>query len=153
MKNRLEVTVRQLEPHALRRCRLNRQWIRLVINRSYRSKTLAQKIRLPNEVRDLALNAQAHRQTLCANQLDSNAVLSCFNQLDLWRRPERFEQVLEALEISEQKPLNFANELEQAAKQARAVNPQQFIAQGIKGADIKTALEKARLKIIQRYFS
>ena len=116
-------------------------------------KTLAQKIRLPNEVRDLALNAQAHRQTLCANQLDSNAVLSCFNQLDLWRRPERFEQVLEALEISEQKPLNFANELEQAAKQARAVNPQQFIAQGIKGADIKTALEKARLKIIQRYFS
>ena len=114
---------------------------------------MASKIRIPNEVRDLALFSQTHQTTLSAEKPSSEAVFSCFNQLDLWRRPERFEQVLKVLEISQQQPVASYDSLVNAATQARAVNPQQFIAQGIKGAEIKTALEQARLEIIKGYFS
>ena len=116
-------------------------------------KAMASKIRIPNEVRDLALFSQTHQTTLSAEKPSSEAVFSCFNQLDLWRRPERFEQVLKVLEISQQQPVASYDSLVNAATQARAVNPQQFIAQGIKGAEIKTALEQARLEIIKGYFS
>ncbi|MEL7307809.1 MAG: hypothetical protein AAGK05_07970 [Pseudomonadota bacterium] len=57
------------------------------------------------------------------------------------------------LEISQQQPVSCFESLTKAAKQARAVSPQQFIAQGIKGAEIKTALEQARLEVINSYFS
>jgi tRNA nucleotidyltransferase (CCA-adding enzyme) len=116
-------------------------------------KTIASNIRLPNEVRDLALFSQTHQTTLSAEKPTSEAVFACFNQLDLWRRPERFEQVLKVLEISQQQPVSCFESLTKAAKQARAVSPQQFIAQGIKGAEIKTALEQARLEVINSYFS
>ncbi len=116
-------------------------------------KTIATNIRLPNEVRDLALFSQAHQQVLRAEKPTSEAIFSCFNQLDLWRRPERFEQVLKVLEISQQQPVASYELLVKVAEQARAVNPQQFIAQGVKGAAIKTALEQARLEVINSYFS
>ncbi|WP_421419315.1 tRNA nucleotidyltransferase [Pseudoalteromonas lipolytica] len=115
--------------------------------------TIAQQIRLPNEVRDVALNTVAHRSILSDKQPDCDALLGCFNRLDLWRRPERLNAVLKALEISEQKPVACITQLHQVTEQASAVDPQQFIVQGIKGADIKTALENARLSIIKNYFS
>ncbi len=116
-------------------------------------KAIASNIRLPNEVRDLALFSQTHQTSLSAEKPTSETVFACFNQLDLWRRPERFEQVLKTLEVSHQQPVVCYDSLKNAATQARAVNPQQFIAQGIKGAEIKTALEQARLEIIKGYFS
>ncbi|MCQ8881070.1 tRNA nucleotidyltransferase [Pseudoalteromonas shioyasakiensis] len=115
--------------------------------------TIATSIRLPNEVRDLALFSQIHQTTLSAEKPTSEAIFSSFNQLDLWRRPERFEQVLKVLEVSHQQSVACYESIIKAAAQARAVNPQQFIAQGIKGAEIKTALEQARLEVIKNYFS
>lgn len=115
--------------------------------------SIANTIRLPNEVRDLAINAQTHQAVLASEQPSCDEVFNCFNQLDLWRRPERFQQVLKVLEISLQHPVPCNESLTLAANQAKAVKPQQFIAQGIKGADIKTALEQARLSAISRYFS
>ncbi|MGS0536615.1 hypothetical protein [Pseudoalteromonas sp. SaAl2] len=48
---------------------------------------------------------------------------------------------------------NNKKKLIKATDAAKTINPQQFIAQGIKGAQIKTALENARLEIFKDYFS
>ncbi|MBB1398627.1 tRNA nucleotidyltransferase [Pseudoalteromonas sp. SG44-8] len=115
-------------------------------------KILSQTIRLPNDVRDLALQLNAHQATLSSQTITAQQLLSCCNQLDLWRRPERFEAVLKAVEINQ--AASLANQkLLTATKAAKAINPQQFITQGIKGAAIKTALEQARLEILQQYFN
>lgn len=114
---------------------------------------IAQTIRLPNEVRDLARYVVQHQQLLTAKAINPDLLLSSCNRLDLWRRPERFTALLNALEINQCRKLEHQQTLLQASHEARAVNPQQFIAQGIKGADIKTALEQARLAVFKRYFS
>jgi len=114
---------------------------------------IAQAIRLPNEVRDVALYVVQHQQVLTAEHIDPEQLLTSCNKLDLWRRPDKFNSLLKALEVTQRAPLINQPLLLQASKEARAINPQQFIAQGIKGADIRTALEQARLEVFKSYFS
>lgn len=114
---------------------------------------IAQAIRLPNEVRNVALYVIRHQQVLATKRIDPEQLLTTCNKLDLWRRPEKFNSLLKALEIAQCAPLINQQLLLQASKEAKAINPQQFIAQGIKGADIKTALEQARLAVFKNYFS
>lgn len=116
-------------------------------------KAMSQTIRLPNDVRDLALQLNAHLATLTSKTMTAEQLLACCNQLDLWRRPERFDAVLTAVAICQAAPLANQQQLLTASKAARAINPQQFIAQGIKGAQIKTALEQARLEVFQQFLS
>ena len=113
--------------------------------------TLATSIRLPNDVRDMALYLQQHLVTLSAEQISSNELQALCNQLDLWRRPERFHALLKAAEIANCGPLKLQHPLINATEAAKKISPQQFIAQGIKGADIKTALEQARLDTFTQY--
>ncbi|CAM4388521.1 tRNA nucleotidyltransferase [Pseudoalteromonas ostreae] len=116
-------------------------------------KAVSQTIRLPNDVRDLALQLNAHQATLTSQTITAEQLLDCCNQLDLWRRPERFDEVLRAIEVNQAVPLTNQQQLLTATKTARAINPQQFIIQGIKGAEIKTALEQARLEVFQQYLN
>ncbi|WP_404341102.1 tRNA nucleotidyltransferase [Pseudoalteromonas mariniglutinosa] len=115
--------------------------------------TIATTIRLPNDVRDLALLVNQHQAILNTASPVPEALLSSFNKLDLWRRPARFEQLILALEIAHQQPLPQHAKLVKAAAEVRDINPQQFIAKGYKGAAIKTALEQARLAVLERYFT
>ncbi|MFY8327788.1 tRNA nucleotidyltransferase [Pseudoalteromonas sp. ZZD1] len=115
--------------------------------------TLAKAIRLPNDVRDMALYLQRYKTTLSNQAIDASQLLTTCNQLDLWRRPERFSALLIALEIANCGPVTNYTALINATKDARAINPQQFIAQGVQGAQIKTALENARLEIFKDYFN
>ena len=114
---------------------------------------LATSIRLPNDVRDMALYLQQHLATLNDEQLNSNELLALCNQLDLWRRPERFHALLKAAEVANCGPLKLQQPLINATEAAKKISPQQFIAQGIKGADIKTALEQARLDMFTHYLT
>lgn len=114
---------------------------------------LATSIRLPNGVRGMALYLQQHLATLNDEQLNSNELLALCNQLDLWRRPERFHALLKAAEIANCGPLKLQQTLINATEAAKKISPQQFIAQGIKGADIKTALEQARLDMFTHYLT
>ena len=116
-------------------------------------KTISQTIRLPNDVRDLALQLNAHQATLTSKAITAEQLLACCNQLDLWRRPEQFDAVLSAIAICQAAPVTNQQQLLMATKAARAINPQQFIAQGIKGAQIKTALEQARLEVFQQFLT
>ncbi|NMR24452.1 tRNA nucleotidyltransferase [Pseudoalteromonas sp. NEC-BIFX-2020_015] len=113
---------------------------------------IAKAIRLPNDVRDLALHASQHQDVLTSATIHPEQLLFSCNKLDLWRRPERFSAVLKAIEIANCSVIKNQQLLLQASKEARAINPKQFIDQGIKGADIKTALEHARLEVFKRYF-
>lgn len=114
---------------------------------------ISQTIRLPNDVRDLALQLNAHQATLTSKTLTAAQLLNCCNQLDLWRRPERFDTVLTAIAIYQAAPLCNQQQLLTATKLAQSISAQQFIAQGIKGAKIKTALEQARLEMFQQFFT
>lgn len=116
-------------------------------------KAISETIRLPNEVRDLALQLNAHQAILTSPTITAEQLLRCCNQLDLWRRPERFDAVLTAITICQAAPLAKQQQILAATKTAKAINPQQFIAQGIQGAAIKTALEQARLEVFQQYFN
>lgn len=116
-------------------------------------KATSETIRLPNDVRDLSLQLNAHQATLTSKRISAEQLLTCCNQLDLWRRPERFTGLLLALEVANCGVFNNKKKLIKATDAAKTINPQQFIAQGIKGAQIKTALENARLEIFKDYFS
>lgn len=115
--------------------------------------TLTTSIRVPNDVRDMALYLQQHLATLKDEQLNSSELLALCNQLDLWRRPERFSALLKAAEIANCGPLKRQHTLVSATEAAKKISPQQFIAQGIKGADIKTALEQARLDMFKQHLN
>lgn len=62
-------------------------------------KALCQRIRVPNESRDLALmTARYHGDVHRAQQLRPNTILKMLEATDAMRRPERFEQFLQACE-------------------------------------------------------
>jgi tRNA nucleotidyltransferase (CCA-adding enzyme) len=62
-------------------------------------KALCQRIRVPNECRDLALmTARYHGDVHRAQQLRPNTILKMLEATDAMRRPERFEQFLQACE-------------------------------------------------------
>ena len=60
-------------------------------------KSLCGRLRVPAECRDLAhLTARHHSDIHRAFQLRTETVIRLFQSADAWRRPERFEQILQA---------------------------------------------------------
>jgi len=117
---------------------------------------LCQRLRVPNDCKDLALFVcQYHQIIHNAFELKPATVLNMFNSIDLWRKPERLEAILLActadlrgrtgFEQADYPQANYLSALAQAAKQ---VNVQDIIATGITGPDIKPALQQHRLNAI-----
>jgi len=62
-------------------------------------KVLCQRLRVPAECRDLALlMANYHSQVHRARDLRADTIVKLFDGCDLWRKPERFELILQACE-------------------------------------------------------
>ncbi|MDX1392236.1 MAG: multifunctional CCA addition/repair protein, partial [Rheinheimera sp.] len=58
-------------------------------------KQLCQRLRVPNDCRDLALLVCEYHQLIHrAQQLKSSTVLKLFDAIDLWRKPERLDAIL-----------------------------------------------------------
>ena len=59
--------------------------------------TLCERLRVPSECRDLAsLAARFHTDVHRAKELRSNTIIRLFQRCDVWRKPERFIQLLQA---------------------------------------------------------
>ena len=59
--------------------------------------TLCERLRVPGECRDLAsLAARFHTDVHRAKELRSNTIIRLFQRCDVWRKPERFIQLLQA---------------------------------------------------------
>lgn len=120
---------------------------------------LQQRLKTPKDASELALIAcEFHTTVHRAFELRADTIVSLLNRLDVWRRPERFEQFLQVCQADAQGRTGFeqtlypqADYLREALNEALKIRAQDIMAQGIEGAAIKNALEKARIDRLQTW--
>jgi tRNA nucleotidyltransferase (CCA-adding enzyme) len=118
------------------------------------SRRLAERLRLPNEYRELAELARRERLSwpLIA-RMDASELLDLLERLDAFRRPQRLARlavVYDALARATDRPPQPAllERLEQARQAAASVEARTLAAQGLKGEEIREALRAARREAI-----
>ncbi|MCG9780795.1 multifunctional CCA addition/repair protein [Vibrio brasiliensis] len=120
-------------------------------------KKLCQRVRVPNEFRDLALMVcEQHSNIHRAAELRPETKLKVLNKFDVWRKPERLHDILiccmaDSRGRTGHEEIDYPQrELFTSAYQAAlAVNVQDIIKDGFKGADIRTEMEKRRVEAIR----
>lgn len=120
-------------------------------------KQLCDRLRVPNDCRDLALLVCEYHQIIHrAKELKSSTVLKLFDAIDLWRKPERLEAILLSCTADLRGRTGFdqaeypqADYLQKLADAARQVTAKDLVAQGLKGEAIKQGLQLARLAAIK----
>ncbi len=93
-------------------------------------KNVCERLRVPAECRDLALLvAQYHSHVHKARELRADTIVKVFDRCDLWRKPERFAQILLACESDAHGRTGHENDaypqsayMMECASAARAVN-------------------------------
>ncbi|WP_413701217.1 multifunctional CCA addition/repair protein [Psychromonas sp. KJ10-10] len=124
-------------------------------------KSLCKRLKVPNECRDLALMVSEHHTLIhSAHELRASTLVKLMNTCDAWRKPERFQQMLQCCVADskgrtgfELKPYPSADYVWQALQSALSVDVQSIIKLGFKGAEIKEALFTARTEAIQLYIN
>ncbi|HDZ9174946.1 TPA: multifunctional CCA addition/repair protein [Vibrio cholerae] len=119
--------------------------------------SLCERIRVPNEFRDLALAVCAqHSNIHRADELKPATKLKVLGLLDVWRKPERLEQVLLCCEADHRGRLGLDSEpypqreiFLRAYQAALGVAVQAVIADGFQGKQIKEELDKRRVSAIE----
>lgn len=117
-------------------------------------RSLCQRLRVPNDCRDLALlvgefHLQAHR----AAELKPATLVRLLERLDAFRRPQRLASFLLACQADhlgrlglESRPYPQAEVLRQALAAASSVAVQPLMDQGLNGAGLGRALHEARIQ-------
>ncbi|MDA8621108.1 multifunctional CCA addition/repair protein [Psychrosphaera sp.] len=119
-------------------------------------KAFCQRLRVPNEPRDLALLlSEFHTHTHRAFELRPDTLVKLFNRLDAWRKPQRFEQFLicctadmrgrTGFETAEYKQTDF---LRSMFNVANSINIQEIVKAGFQGAEIREQLNQRRINAI-----
>ncbi|MBY6188286.1 multifunctional CCA addition/repair protein [Marinobacter hydrocarbonoclasticus] len=122
-------------------------------------KALCERLRVPNDWRDLALLvAELHLKVHRAEELKPATLVRLFDQLDAWRKPERFAQVLLCCQCDAQgrpeqhdAPYPAAHYLQSALAEANQVAVKDVIADGFTGAAIRDELSKRRGEVLGRW--
>ena len=117
---------------------------------------LCDRLRVPNHCRELALLVCEHHQLVHrAQELKASTVLTFFNAIDLWRKPERLEAILLCCTADLRGRTGFetaaypqADYLKTLAEAALTVQAKTLIASGITGPALKDALQHARQQAI-----
>jgi tRNA nucleotidyltransferase (CCA-adding enzyme) len=112
---------------------------------------LSEKYRLPGDYRDLArLVSKYHSVYTSIPDLNSEELLNLLESLDAFRRRKRFNDFLEACQIIYQINNKVASKVKKTLALAQSVDIHAFVKQGLKGVEIKEAIHKARVKLIQQ---
>jgi tRNA nucleotidyltransferase (CCA-adding enzyme) len=117
---------------------------------------LSERLRVPKAMKELAILVTAqHGRVHTALEMRPATLLDLVESLDGLRRPERMEAVLLACHAdargrlgSEDDDYPQADRVRAAAELARSVSPEAFVAQGLKGLEIKNALHQARVQLL-----
>ncbi|MDC5807735.1 multifunctional CCA addition/repair protein [Vibrio europaeus] len=120
-------------------------------------KALCERVRVPNEFRDLALMVcEQHSNIHRAAELRPETKLKVLNKFDVWRKPERLQDILMCCMADSRGRTGFEDIdypqkaiFEQAYQAALSVNVQDIIKDGFKGAGIKEEMEKRRVEAIK----
>lgn len=117
---------------------------------------LCDRLRTPKEFTELArIVAKHHGHCHKIFEMRPDTVLKLLHQLDVYRRPERFEQFLLACEADhlgrtgyEDKPYPQADFLRQAMEVSHEIDTQALRAQGLEGKPLGDEIKKKRLEKI-----
>ncbi len=115
---------------------------------------LCQRLRIPNDCKDLALLASEYHQLIHkALELRPVTLQKLFDGIDLWRKPERLELLLICCMADlrgrtgfEQADYPQAEYLRTLATAARRVDIKSLVAQGHQGEAMRSAVAAARLQ-------
>lgn len=118
---------------------------------------IAKQLKIPNNYKQLALKVcEHHLHCHKAFQLKASTLLKIFNQLDVWRKPQEFDDFILACKSDflgrlgfENKPYPQEQYLKDAMLAASKINAKVFVEQGLQGIAIKEAIAKARLNAIK----
>jgi tRNA nucleotidyltransferase (CCA-adding enzyme) len=124
---------------------------------------MLERLKTSNEIKQLTSKAIQHlHQCHRALTLSPKELLSLFDSVDAWRKPQLLTDLLMVCQaennsrclatgIDVDKPYIQASYLLTLAELLRAITAKPFIAQGIKGKAIKNAIVGARLEKIGQY--
>lgn len=118
---------------------------------------LCQRLRVPNNVRDLALVVTEFHDVVHTIERQSAAsLIALFDRIDAWRKPERVEKMALTSEADargraglESMAYPQGNYLRQAFALAQAVPTKDVIAAGFKGSDVREELTRRRVTSVQ----
>jgi tRNA nucleotidyltransferase (CCA-adding enzyme) len=112
-------------------------------------RALCERLKVPSEVRELALLACHNRVALRASRLASaEALLEILKRSDAFRRPERFEDLLEVAQRDV--PVVDTARVERALKAAREVDAGAIAAAATNPQEIARLVDEARVQAIER---
>ncbi|WP_300425500.1 multifunctional CCA addition/repair protein [uncultured Thalassolituus sp.] len=113
---------------------------------------LCQRLKCPNEPTSLALlSSEFHTHIHRAFELRPETLLKVFDQLDVWRKPERFEEFLLVCIADARGRTGFedcaypqADYVREALTEAQKITARNVIAEGVQGPAIRAALAEKR---------
>lgn len=119
-------------------------------------KKLSERVRVPNEFKELALLVcEQHSNIHRAAELKASTKLKILNKLDVWRKPERLEEVLLCCQADhsgrlgcEENPYPQKAIFDAAYQAALSIEVKDIIADGFQGKAIRDELEKRRIEAI-----
>lgn len=119
---------------------------------------ICKQLKVPIYYKQLALKVcEHHLHCHKAFQLKPSTLLKIFNQLDVWRKPQEFDDFIIACKSDflgrlgfENRPYPQENYLKDAMLAAFQINAKTYVEQGLHGAEIKEAMIKARLNAIKK---
>ncbi len=120
-------------------------------------KKICRELKVPSHYKLLALKVcEHHLHCHKAFELRASTLLRIFDQLDVWRKPDKFSDFILACKADflgrlgfEDRPYPQEKYLTEAMLSAKGVNAKIFVEAGLKGKEIKAAIASARLDAIQ----
>lgn len=117
---------------------------------------LCQRLRVPNPIRDLAkLVAEYHDLVHTVQVLQPKTLLKLFDAIDVWRKPQRLEQLALTSEADargragfEENPYPQGDYLREAFRVASLVSSADVVADGFKGIDVRNELTRRRTQAL-----
>lgn len=117
---------------------------------------MSERLKCPTKSKDIAkLVAELHIKVHTGLKLKPSTIIKLFDRIDAWRRPERVEQILLACEADAKGRTGFENReypqgdyLRACFAAAQNVDVKSIVAAGIKGPQIKEAIQRARQKLV-----
>ncbi|MFJ5407670.1 multifunctional CCA addition/repair protein [Pectobacterium punjabense] len=120
---------------------------------------LCQRLRVPNPIRDLAkLVAEYHDLIHTVQVLQPKTLLKLFDAIDVWRKPQRLEQLALTSEADargragfEENPYPQGDYLREAFRVAALVSSASVVADGFKGIDVRNELARRRIHALAEW--
>jgi tRNA nucleotidyltransferase (CCA-adding enzyme) len=118
---------------------------------------LCQRLRVPNQVRDLALVVtEFHDVVHTIERQPADALIALFDRIDAWRKPDRVEKMALTSEADARGRAGLENMaypqgdyLRQAFTLAQAVPTKEVVAAGFKGPEVREELTRRRIAVLQ----